>query len=652
MAELYGCTGKIAFVGLSTGEITQLDTANYTDFLGGRGIGAKINWDFVGPDVKGCDPENVISFITSPTMGTPCPGGQKTMVSGVAPHMYPVESFLKSAMGGMFGPELKYAGWDGVCVTGAAENPVYLLIEDDKVEIRDASDLWGLDTQSTQRLLWDRFDDKHRIATIGPAGEHLVGDAVVLTDDSNCAGKGGFGAVMGSKKLKAIVVRGTGAVTMADPQRLLDLSYEAQRLQTRKEYESEPSHAYRGSLFGPLSTVGNDLWTEGQNPDGTVRTGFAGCMMCPIACGMSVKFKDGSHEGTGHIMCVECNAEPEEMAVNNENFGHAAFVRLKEMDKMGYSVWAMHLDIWPLFTYGVLTPEDMGIDAPVGSVEFSRELIRKISYREGLGDELAKGRAHFLNEFVGTSEAQLMYQMQAVTQGQSRLTYNYGANFYGPIGWLGSCVERGRNNDLTWAFSNTITDPRVVVQGSAAYDELQERVSEWLWGSPQAAIDSKMRVMSEYTAMQAYTAHNYKAWCDSLGTCTNFQPHISMYSDDYLGSWDIRRNLYTAVTGIPIETEEDEKLACDRIWMLERCLGVRQGQTKEDDWLFDCIFEDDSYKSFGLTREGLRQGIDQYYEMRGIDVETGLPRRSALEALGLAEVADRLENEYHIALPA
>ena len=375
-------------------------------------------------------------------------------------------------------------------------------------------------------------------------------------------------------------------------------------------------------------------------------------MMCPIACGMSVKFKDGSHEGTGHIMCVECNAEPEEMAVNNENFGHAAFVRLKEMDKMGYSVWAMHLDIWPLFTYGVLTPEDMGIDAPVGSVEFSRELIRKISYREGLGDELAKGRAHFLNEFVGTSEAQLMYQMQAVTQGQSRLTYNYGANFYGPIGWLGSCVERGRNNDLTWAFSNTITDPRVVVQGSAAYDELQERVSEWLWGSPQAAIDSKMRVMSEYTAMQAYTAHNYKAWCDSLGTCTNFQPHISMYSDDYLGSWDIRRNLYTAASASRSRPKRTRSSPATVSGCSERCLGVRQGQTKEDDWLFDCIFEDDSYKSFGLTREGLRQGIDQYYEMRGIDVETGLPRRSALEALGLAEVADRLENEYHIALPA
>jgi len=652
MSELYGYTGKIALIDLTTGEIGQLDTANYTPYLGGRGIAARINWEFVGPEVKGCDPENYLTFTTSPTMGTPCPGGQKTVVAGVAPHVYPVESWMKSIMGGMFGPELKYAGWDGIAIHGAAEKPVYILIQDDKIEIRDAGDLWGLDTQSTQRVIWSRFNDKYRIATIGPAGENMVSDAVVLTDDSNCAGKGGFGAVMGSKKLKAIVVRGTGAVTMADPQALLDLSYEAQRLQTRKEYEAEPSHAYRGSLFGPLSTVGNDLWTEGQKPDGTVRIGYAGCMMCPLACGMSVKFKDGSHEGTGHIMCVECNAEPEEMVYNNENYGHAAFARLKEMDKYGYSVWAMHLDIWPLFTYGLLTPADLGIDAEVGSVEFSRELIRKISMREGLGDELAKGRAHFLNEFVGTDMAKIMYQMQAVTSGQSRLTYNYGANFYGPIGWLGSCVERGRNNDLTWAFANTITDPRVVVQGSEEYNALQERVAEWLWGDKQAAIDSTNRVMSEWTAKQAKTAHNYKCWVDSICSCANFQPHISMYSDDYLGSWDIRRKLYTAVTGLPMETEEDEQLMLDRIWMLERCLGVRQGQTKEDDWMFECIFEDPSYKDWGLTRENLRAGIDMYYQLRGIDVETGLPCRSTLERLGLTDVADRLEAEYGISLPA
>ncbi len=651
MADLYGYTGKILVVDLTSGETSTLDTTNYTDFIGGRGMGAKLHWDLVGPDVKGTDPENVLAFTTSPTTGTPCPGGQKTCVTGVAPHMYPVETYLKSVFGGMWGPELKYAGWDGVVLKGASATPVYILIQDDRVEIRDADDLWGLDTQSTERMLWDRFDDKHRIVTIGPAGENLVSDAVILSDDSNTAGKGGFGAVMGSKKVKAIVVRGTGEVTMARPEELLELAYESQRLITRKETEAQPSHPYRGSLFGPLSTEGNDIWKEGQEGK-NVRTGLAGCMMCPIACGMSIKFKDGYSESTGHIMCVECNAEPEEMVVENENWGRAAFSRLKEMDKMGYSVWSMHLDIWPLFTYGVLKPEDLEIDAPVGSKKFSKELVRKISMREGLGDELAKGRAHFLNEFIGTDQTKLMYQMQAVTSGQSRLTYNYGANFYGPIGWVGCCVSRGRDNDQTWAFSNTITDPRVVAPGSKAYMQLQQDIGNMLWDTDQGAIDNANRVVSDKIAPMAYTAHNFKCWVDTVGSCSQFMPHISMYSDNYMGKWDIRRQLVSAVSGLDIDSDEKENEYCDRIWMLERCIGARQGQTKEDDWMYDCIFEDPSYKDWGLTREGLRSAIDQYYEIRGIDVETGLPRRSTLERLGLKDVADRMEGEYGIALPA
>jgi aldehyde:ferredoxin oxidoreductase len=652
MTQYSGYTGKILFVDLTAGEVSTLDTFDYApEFIGGRGIGAKLHWDFVGPDVEGTDPENLLTFMTSPTTGTPCPGGQKTCVSGVAPHMYPKNSYMKSVFGGMWGPELKYAGWDGVAVIGASETPVYILIQDDSVEIRDATDLWGLDTQALQQRLEQRFSEKYRVACIGPAGENLVSDAVVLSDDSNCAGKGGFGAVMGSKKLKAIVVRGTGSVTMDDPQRLLDLAYETQRQTTRKEYEDEPSHAYRGSLFGPLSTEGNDLWKEGQ--EGTkVRTGYAGCMMCPIACGMSVKFKDGELDGTGHIMCVECNTEPEEATYNNENYGRVTWARLKQQDKLGYSEWAMHLDIWPLFTYGLLTPEDMDIDAPLGSKEFGQQLLHKICYREGLGDELAKGRAHFLNDFIGTDAAKLMYQMQAVNKGQSRLTYNYGANFYGPIGWLGSCVERGRNNDLTWAFANVITDPRIVVQGSAEYEELQETIAEMLWGDRQAAIDSNNRVFGDYTALQARTAHDYKLWVDSVGSCANFQSWVNMYSEDHTGNWDLKQELFTAVTGYDIPDNDAWYEMCDRVWMLERAIIARQGQTREDDDMFDCIFEDDSYKQLGLTREVLAKGIDDYYDLRGIDKETGLPKRSTLENLGLADVADRLEGEYGIALPA
>jgi len=642
MADLKGFTGKILVVDLSTGEFSQLNTMDYAPYLGGRGIAARIYWEMVSPDCNGLDPENVLSFITSPITGTPHPGGQKTCVSGCAPHMWPKNTYMKSMFGGMWGPELKYAGWDGIVFKGASEKPVYLLIRDDQVELRDASDLWGMDTQNLERVIWARFDENYRIATIGPAGENLVADAVILSDDSNCAGKGGFGAVMGSKKLKAIVVRGTGSVEMADPQALLDTSYECQRLMTRKEGEKEPSHAYRGSLFGPLSVAGNDLWMEGQEGV-NVRVGYAGCMMCPIACGMSIKFLDGSAEGTGHIMCVECNAEPEEMVAENENYGRAAFARLKETDKLGYSVWAVHLDIWPLFTYGIVTPEDMGIDAEVGTKEFSRELLRKISYREGLGDELAKGRAHFLNEYIGTDEAKLMYQMQAVTDGQSRLTYNYGANFYGPIGWIGCCVSRGRDNDLTWAFSNIITDPRVVVQGSDEYMELKKKFALQRWGTDQGAIDNANRVMSEYIPPMTLTAHNYKAWVDSTGVCANLEPFISMYTDDYIGEWDIRRRMYNAVTGAGIETDEDEDKYLNRIWMLERCIYAREGQTKDDDWMFDCIFEDDSYKNWGLTRENLRAGIDQYYELRGIDVETGIPKKSTLRDLGLDDCIKGLE---------
>jgi aldehyde:ferredoxin oxidoreductase len=652
MAELSGYTGKIAQVDLTTGEISTLNTFDYAPkYIGARGIGARIHWEMVGPSVQGTDPENVISFITSPTTGTPTPGGQRICVTGTAPHLWPVQSYMKSTCGGMFAPELKYAGWDGIVIKGVSQTPVYILIQDEKIEIRDATYLWGLDTLACEHSLWDRLDDKHRIMVIGQAGENLVADAVILSDDSNCVGKGGFGAVMGSKKCKAIAVRGTGSVSIARPDELLELAYEGQRYVTRKEGEDMPPHPYRGSLYGPLSTVGNDIWKEGQEGK-TVRTGFAGCMLCPIACGMSVKFLDGSYESTGHIMCTECNSEPEEMTYNNENWGRTTWARLKEQDKVGYNQWAMHLDIWPLFTYGLLKPEDLEIDAPLGSKEFGRQLVHKLAYREGLGDELAKGRAHFLNEFIGTDAAKLMYQMQAVASGKSRLTYNYGANFYGPVGWVGCCVERGRNNDLTWVIANCITDPRVVIAGSDKWAALMTRISLQFWGSEQGFLDSATRVFGDYTAAMAKTAHNTKLWYDTVGCCSQYMPHVSMYTEDNLGDRSNYYRMFSAVTGLDIPTYEDQQVYCDRIWMLERCIQAAQGQNKEDDWLFDCIFEDASYKDFGLSREALRTAIDQYYEIRGIDVETGIPRRSTLEALDLKDVADKLEGEYGIALPA
>jgi aldehyde:ferredoxin oxidoreductase len=652
---MYGWTGKILQVDLSTGIISILQTSNYVPkYLGGRGLAARLHWEMVGPDVKGTDPENVITFATSAQMGTPSPGGAKTIVTAVSPHTYPVQTYYKSGFGGHWGPELKFAGWDALVIKGASSKPVYILIEDENVEIRDAGNLWGRDAYAVQQEIWERHSYKHRMALIGPAGENLGGDSIIITDDSNTCGKGAFGAVLGSKKLKGIVVRGTGGVAMADPQGVLDTAYYAQRLVTRKETEVTSkvfSHPWRKQRYGPGGACeGTDLWNEGEN--GTARIGMSGCFGCPIACGMSVKLMDGSEIGSGHHMCVEVYPDSKEMAYNNEYLGRMHYSRLKNQDRIGLSHWGWYMDIVPLLNYGFVPIEALGIPYEYGSIDFARELQRKITYREeGYGELLAEGVAHYLNEVVGTPEAISYYQMVAVTDGKFRLPYNYAAAFYGPVGWTGACVSHGRDNDMTWLVAAPVSDPRVVTQGSDEYYQFVDKFAKEVFGSEQAAIDSRNRVFGDYTAPMAKFAHDYKMFLDCMCSCTEFSMFYSSYTDDHMSDLSVHRKLFTAVTGVEIASAEEQYEYANRIWMLERAILTRQGRCKDDDWFFDFIFELDDYKNAGLTREALRKAIDHYYTLRGMDVDTGMPKRSTLVELGLEDVADDLVNVYGVSLP-
>lgn len=649
----YGWTGKILLVNLDTEIVSIIPTSNYVPkYLGGRGIGTRIHWEMVGPDVKGTDPENVITFSTSAQMGTPAAGGHKTMVTAVSPHTYPIQTFYKSCIGGYWGPELKFAGWDAIVVKGVAKKPVYILVEDENVEIRDAGSLWGRDTYAVQQEIWERHSHNHRMALIGPAGENLGGDSIIITDDGNTCGKGGFGAVFGSKKLKGIVVRGTGGVAIAKPQELLDLRYYGQRLITRRETEKEYSHLWRKQRFGPGGACeGTDLWNEGEN--GTARIGFAACFGCPIACGMSVKLLDGSEVGGGHHMCVQVYPDEKEMEYNNEYLGRAHYARLKHQDRIGLSHWGWYMDIVPMLNYGFVPVDALQIPYEYGSVDFARELQRQISWRApGFGNILADGVAHYLNETVGTPEAIGYYQMVAVTDGRFRLPYNYAAHFYGPVGWAGACVAHGRDNDVTWLLQAPVSDPRVMAQGSPEYYEFTDRLAKHMFGSEQAAIDSRERRFGDYTAPMAKYAHDYKIFQDCMGTCTQFSMYYSSYTENYLADLTIHRKMFSAVTGVEIASDEEQTEYCDRLWMLERAILTRQGRNKSDDWFFDFIFELPDYKNSGLTREDLRKAVDHYYTLRGMDVETGMPRRSTLVKLGLEDVADDLEGKYGVALPA
>ncbi len=215
-----GYAGRILHVNLSTRVIEIQSTGDYLpQGIGGRGIAVLIALESIRRGMTPWDPAAPLIIMTGPLTGTMAPFSGRTTVCGLAPQGHPHEWYTRSSFGGHFGPELKYAGFDGIVLTGRASEPVYLEIENERVTLRPASDLWGLGLIESQRRLIDRLGSAWRIFAIGPAGENLSRIAVAATETESASGQGGFGAVMGSKMLKAIAVRGTGALRIADPER-------------------------------------------------------------------------------------------------------------------------------------------------------------------------------------------------------------------------------------------------------------------------------------------------------------------------------------------------------------------------------------------------------------------------------------------------
>ncbi|GAF76323.1 unnamed protein product, partial [marine sediment metagenome] len=219
----YGYAGEILRVDLSSGGVTRMPTVDYADrFLGGRGIAAKIYWDEVPPEVKAFDPENRLIFATGPLAGFTGVSGSRWQICGKSSLTTP-EYFNYSNLGGNWGAQLKLAGYDALVIQGKSEKPVYILIQDETVEIRDASTLWGKSTVETREMLKQQLGSSVNIVATGPAGENMVTFASVLAD-KDASGSSGLGAVMGSKNLKAIAVRGSGKVMAANPQRYRELA--------------------------------------------------------------------------------------------------------------------------------------------------------------------------------------------------------------------------------------------------------------------------------------------------------------------------------------------------------------------------------------------------------------------------------------------
>ncbi|MFC2059417.1 aldehyde ferredoxin oxidoreductase N-terminal domain-containing protein, partial [Chloroflexota bacterium] len=223
MMGQYGYAGKILRVDLTSRNVTNVHTLDYAEkFIGGRGFATKIYWDEMPSDINAFDPENKVIIVTGPLGGIPGLSGSMWQIYGKSPITIP-EQFCSASLGGHWGAYLKFAGYDGVIVQGKSDSPVYFLIQDGTAEIRDASHLWGKGSVETREILKSELRDSIRVMAIGPAGENMVRFATVLAEN-DASGSSGFGAVLGSKRLKAIAVAGSNKVTAANPEELQRLT--------------------------------------------------------------------------------------------------------------------------------------------------------------------------------------------------------------------------------------------------------------------------------------------------------------------------------------------------------------------------------------------------------------------------------------------
>ena len=409
-----GYMGKILFVDLSTGDCKEesLDEKTCHDFLGCNGIGARILYSRQKGGVDPLGPENMLAFITGPLTGTGVPTGSRYMVVSKSPL---TGGWGEANSGGYFGAYLKFSGFDAVFFTGISPKPVYLLLDNGRVQIMDAGYLWGKDTYETEDTLMAEYGRASRVACIGPSGEKVSLISGIMTDHGSAAARSGLGAVMGSKKLKAIVARGTMEVPVADKDSIASIRVEQMKIwqtirpngmsimDTQRKYGTSSSNytsAHTGDSpvknWGGVGVI-DFADREGIHPDkflARVDKGHA-CWHCPIACKAVLnagegeyKYAAGAHRPEYETAsafgsnCVNNNTESISMANDICNRGGLDTIS-------GGSVVAFAME---LYENGIITMEDTcGIDLKWSDHQAMVALIEKVVKREGFGDILADG---------------------------------------------------------------------------------------------------------------------------------------------------------------------------------------------------------------------------------------------------------------------
>ena len=408
-----GYIGKILFIDLSTGEIKEepLDDKICRDFIGGYGIGARMLYSRQKAGVDPLGPENTLGLLTGPLTGTIVPPGVRYMVVAKSPL---TGGWGEANSGGYFGPNFKFAGFDAVFFTGISPKPVYLLLDDGKAELKDAGYIWGKDTYETEDILMAEYKNS-RVVCIGPAGEKLSLVSCIMTNHGNAAARSGIGAVMGSKKLKAVVARGTKEVTIAD--KVAAQKFIAEHIKTLKivlphGFSPIQKHQQYGTSFtnyeaahsgdAPVKNWGGIGVIDFPDRAGIHRDVFKarveeghGCWHCPLRCKALLKAGEGEYKYAAGIhrpeyetatsfgaLCLNSNTDSIIMA--NDICNRVGLDTISAGSIIAFAT--------ELYENGILTNKDTdGIDLKWGNHQAMLAMTRKLAKREGVGDILANG---------------------------------------------------------------------------------------------------------------------------------------------------------------------------------------------------------------------------------------------------------------------
>ena len=614
-----GYAGKFLHVDLKSRQIERFSvpTEYLHKFIGGSGLGAALFLDRFDPAVGPLSSENPLMVMTGPLTGTTFPGSSRFTICAKSPL---TNIWGESAIGGNFSPKLKTAGFDGILFVGVSNEPVVLVIDDDRVQLMDGGHLWGKDTYETTDILKGDLGRAFKILCIGQAGENRVLYAAIANDKAHFAGRTGMGAVMGSKRLKAIAVRGTGKIAIHDS-RTYNKAFKSVVKCSQESMLAMSFHELGTDAGMDLGMMNGDVpiknWTIGQNWDLSEKLGGPAlterfltrthtCSFCPIACKRVVKVNEGPYqieEGPGpeYETCAAFGT-----LVLNDDL--AAVAKANELcNRFGMDTISCGSTIafaMSCYERGLLTPQETdGIRLTWGDMATVLLLLEKIAHRQGFGDLLADGSRRAA-EKIGKGTHEFAVQIKGLE-----------VPLHDPRGYHGM--------GLAYVYSN---------RGACHLQHTVMSVEQGMVTRPELGLQEDYQAQtSEGKAEMVVINENYGILLNALCQC-HFVNYVTRPEDLLVA--------LNAITGTTLSLN-DLMVCGERIWLLKRGLINLMGISDSDDVLPKQILTPVTDGGAAGSVPDMVRMKKEYKEMRGLD-EKGFPTKDKLRDLGLEDLVEKL----------